>query len=651
MTGTYLNPLHTLTTQSSSTEAFEHTHLDIDSSEAAVRPGIDKMALVESHWIKFLRQYGPIPRNDNMYDEAIQRVLKRGKIQPIVLESKYRDELISNFKSSTPCSVILTGTAGDGKTYYCRQIWQALGGTNEAWDKGDKIQYLNLGPRRLVIIKDLSELSSSEKNILVRMADAIMQSSHDEIYLVAANDGQLIEAWKSIEDTNNVCSARQLIEDLLVEDRREKEGISLQMYNLSRLKASENLEQVLNAVITHPGWSECNHCFYREGSTTHKKCPIWENKLRIEESVLKQRIIELVKLCELNDTHLPMRQLLLLAANALLGHPDAKDRLMDCKQVPKLLEADTSYSASVYRNIFGENLPEHRRETTDIFATLNRFGIGKETSNRIDNTLIFGEDDEEMQSQYEALVLNDSYYGSDQKFRAEQRSYLEGTSSDDGEKFLSMLSSQRQRLFFTVPEELVEEVKLWELSVFQNAGEYLKSVYGALQRSEKVPKQILSRLIRGINRIFTGLLTRDSDQLFLATSGSDSQARVSRILEGCISVKNQGERIAIELDSDSKVNLVVSFSTSSEVPPVKLRLNLVRYEFLCRVGEGALPSSFSRECYEDMLAFKTRLLRQLELRHKHESAEEDIDEDYMALKLIELDSDGKVDVHSLEVRL
>jgi hypothetical protein len=39
-----------------------------------------------------------------------------------------------------------------------------------------------------------------------------------------------------------------------------------------------------------------------------------------------------------------------------------------------------------------------------------------------------------------------------------------------------------------------------------------------------------------------------------------------------------------------------------------LKLNLTRYEFLQRVSQGALPGNFSRECYEDILAFKSALL-------------------------------------------
>jgi hypothetical protein len=45
---------------------------------------------------------------------------------------------------------------------------------------------------------------------------------------------------------------------------------------------------------------------------------------------------------------------------------------------------------------------------------------------------------------------------------------------------------------------------------------------------------------------------------------------------------------------------------------VRFDLTPIRFEFLCRVAEGALPGSFSNECYEDLLAYKVRLLRKAE---------------------------------------
>ena len=53
-----------------------------------------------------------------------------------------------------------------------------------------------------------------------------------------------------------------------------------------------------------------------------------------------------------------------------------------------------------------------------------------------------------------------------------------------------------------------------------------------------------------------------------------------------------------------------------------LRLNLTRYEFLMRVGDGALPGNFSRECYEDILAFKSALLSAVNQAHA-ESRDDD----------------------------
>jgi hypothetical protein len=80
-------------------------------------------------------------------------------------------------------------------------------------------------------------------------------------------------------------------------------------------------------------------------------------------------------------------------------------------------------------------------------------------------------------------------------------------------------------------------------------------------------------------------------------------------------------------------------------------LNLTRYEYLNRVAEGALPSNFSQECYEDMLAFKTRLLGQLNIRRqKEEEADESVDSE-MIIRLLELNADGMANERTLEIQL
>src|SRR6516225_3798108 len=81
-------------------------------------------------WVRFLRQYGPIPRNDNMYDEHIRKSARRAGVSPISFVHPIENELLSLFGegATRPLSVVLTGTAGDGKSNLCGKMWKSLGG-------------------------------------------------------------------------------------------------------------------------------------------------------------------------------------------------------------------------------------------------------------------------------------------------------------------------------------------------------------------------------------------------------------------------------------------------------------------------------------------------------------------------------------------
>jgi hypothetical protein len=104
------------------------------------------------------------------------------------------------------------------------------------------------------------------------------------------------------------------------------------------------------------------------------------------------------------------------------------------------------------------------------------------------------------------------------------------------------------------------------------------------------------------------MLINSDRELYLATSGNYSQAKVSRILVERVSVDpSKGEKVVLRYDpADGRVLLTVFFAPTLSVD---FALTLIRYEFLSRIAmEGALPASFSKECYEDLLAFKSRLI-------------------------------------------
>jgi len=611
------------------------------------------MTIVNSSWISFLRQYGPIPKNDAMYDESIQRMVKRKGIAPILIESQFMDELIDNFTSDAPKSVILTGTAGDGKTYYCREVWFKLGGSSSGWDDSSKIKHLSLGDVTLHVIKDLSELKDEDRAPFVNFCESVLDPYSKDVFLIAANDGQLVDALKQVNSTDVISLVKHSIENLLVSGDMENDDYWLRMYNLSRISAQWAFPKIVKSLLNHSGWNQCNECSFKDNDDGLQRCPIWENKKRLEsdynDNIIESRLIDLLTLCEVNGLHVPIRQLLLLVANMVLGHPKAKDGLMSCTEIPKILNSNSVAEGSIYRNIFGENLSVRRRESKDIFNILSRFGIGNESTNKIDNILIFGADDPDLNSLYESLVLSDPFYGADQRYKADQKAYLEGTTEDAGQTFLSQVRNQRQRLFFEIPEENEEELKLWQLTTFQYAGEFINSVYREVMEGGKVPSLITSRLVRGLNRVFTGLLTKTQDELVLATSGSNSQAKVSKFYEGSISVaRNRGESVTIRSNDRGSIILEVNLSRSVNIKPVHFELNLIRYEFLSRVADGALPGSFSKECYEDILAFKSRILTQLHQRRSEEQ-EDDGEKGSLTFQILKLTAEGTLGKKNVEV--
>lgn len=612
------------------------------------------------NWLKFLRQYGPIPKNDNMYDEKIQKSAARAKLQPIIFEHPRQSDVLAIFRGEAePTSVILTGTAGDGKTHLARQIWNAVRRNEDESGLDNPYQKTTLDRadgRKLTlhVIKDLSEIAPqtgmewepAREELLQLFCRSLFDASVADLFLIAANDGQLIETWRKLEPNEHVLKARQMLETLLVEDRQEMPDARLKFFNLSRSSSAEMFDKAIQAFLSHEGWKACLESDSGEYETFGPNCPIRRNYELLQSPLLQKRLRSLFELCDYNDLHIALRDILLLLSNAVLGHPKAKDRLMTPKEVPAIIRNKTTARASIYNNIFGGNLPESRQESLDLFDYLNRFRIGHETTNKIDEILIFGGADDRLRPYFDDLLRADRFYGADDSYYAAQREYIEGSDEDElrNKAFLEMLVSQRRGLFFKIPDAQIKELELWELTVFKYAGEYLDRIIAVLAKGAKVERPILFRIVKGLNRIFVGMLVNSERELYLATSLSYSNAKVSRMLEEYVNVAPRlGERIEIITGDNGIPTLNVELSQSIHCP---LQLNLTRYEFLSRVAEGALPSSFSKECYEDMLAFKTLILAKLAER-RHQQGSDELTS--LNFKLLELDDYGNPSVKAVEV--
>lgn len=599
-------------------------------------------------WVRFLRSYGPTPNNLNLFDEYVTGALGRAKVKPITLTSPKLEEMKRRLSSGEPGSVLIAGTAGDGKTYHCRSLWSALGGSAKEWSDISPVKQLPLADgRRAVFVKDLSELSDAQSDEALSLLErSVLGGEASEFLVVAANHGQILERLRDLgQRQGRPHPLRKPIQDafLLAGDPPPH----LALYDLSRTAHRKLLEDVISAVAGHPEWDSCLQCRQRSDG---RVCPIFENRQRLlgvgDGGRFARRLGDLVEVAKLNGWHLPVRDLLALAANLILGHREAREGLMACSDIARIQDSGTTERGSLYDNVFGANLPRRRALDRPVFKAMASFGIGEETSNGADGLLVYGADDSELSDAFARLVGCDPIYGATPSYLAAQRRYLEGEESarlDNGAaEFLTRLAGQRRRFFFTLPDNEID-YPYWGMTAFEFAGDYL-ALADAMSSGKQVSETIRAKIVRGLNRVMTGLLIENADRIFVASSGGYTQSRINVLCDTeAPARRTAGVGMSVRRDPQTERPCLDVALAPGPGGSVTFNLSPVRFEFLCRVAEGALPGSFSNECLEDLLAFKAKLLRKAELLRSqslYEGDEPGSEAGALTLNFIDLEQSG-----------
>jgi len=561
--------------------------------------------------VDFLRAYGPSSASDNMYDEHVVEAARRRHVEPISETPPRLKQIVTNCDSVFPETIILTGTAGDGKTYHCRKAYLELGGLSHEFAASGKIVEIKLPKSGMMlrIIKDLSELTEAEKEKeLDHVARVLRGEDNDKVYLIAANDGQLLKFWRDfaykhpsyreVEET-----LRAMLKDELEADPREQ--LPLRLINLSRQPHHELFNNLLDRVVEHKGWDAC------EGCEVCATCPIQINRRLLassEDASLRGRLTNLIRLSAANDSHFPIRQLLLLIVNILLGDDDPNDPLLTCKKAAARAKNEDYRLTNPFQNVFGLNLRQNIRMQYHAFRTLDAYGIGCETNNTIDDHLIYrrpeetGRDDPVAHGCY-GLSL----------FESRRRAYLKGENdADTFNDFRKGIETQRRRMFFALPASDEKDLDPWRLTVFQFGGDYLSFMDKVVRDPESVAS-LKASLILGLNRTFTGTLCDDRDMLWVASPAANGHDRLGRVLE-CSPLPIGGGSYERNLfvDFDNKgLNGRPCLTIKSKSPPetmAAMDLRPLLFEYLMRVSTGSLPSSFSRQCYEEVRQFRLKFV-------------------------------------------
>ncbi len=554
--------------------------------------------------IEFLASYGPQPSSNNLYDEFVTETANRTKCSPIKITLQLEEYLTNILQSKSPKTVILTGTAGDGKTFTARQLAEKLSPKQSTWTNTEKVFELERSLKagnKLMIIKDLSELNERDKDEIFPSIRSSLNGEGSDIFIICVNDGQLLRFLRTRD-----AALHNEIRDMMHEDTETNLKNNFYLINMSHRSEGHLLTSVIDSVVDHPNWSGCVGC--SAYSDLQPSCPIRINLEILRKTgsgSMRDRLTELITIAAGDGRYLPIRQLILLTINILLGDRKKGSTLLTCRKARDRAQHSDYWATNPYANVFGDNLSRVNRSRYAAFTVLSEFHIGYETNNYFDCGLIWKEN----------TLPECAHYG-DRIFSAMRDSYCTNP-SDHALEFRNSMVNQRRRLFFSLEdtrddEEFDQRRNPWNLTIFAHGADYIRMVTNPTQDEKRLPEDVWRQLLKGLNRFMTREMTTTDDEVWITTpSGVYMGQEVPLLVD-----------VALTPSFARSGGLVVSFPEQTGlIKPHTLRIALnmkegwqenlalrpTLVECLLRMADGALPSSFPAEIRMEIERFQLRV--------------------------------------------
>lgn len=555
-------------------------------------------------YVEFLSSYGPSPSSSNLYDEFVVDAAKKTGCAPLKVEQPLVDQILDNLKGVTSKSVILTGTAGDGKTYTARQVLGRLTGRDEIWGNTEKQYHISDGGREYVFVKDLSELNEKDKDeFFPGLIDSLSNPESNRKYIVCVNDGHLLKLFREREEPiNGVQPLHEELREMLRLDQRLDHDQRFLLFNMSRLPHDEIVDQIFDQIVGDPAWEGCYGCSI--DSEANDLCPIRINLDLLkstDQSSFREKLKYLIRMASANGRHLSIRQIILLTVNILLGDSKPQSQLLTCTKARSRAKNNDYVYTNPFNNAFGDNLPNGMKRQYQAFSVLEEFGIGKETNNFFDDAILNKHSD----------IPKHPVYG-DRIFESLRQRY-QREPKNSGSEVIDGLISQRRRVFFSSQRVGTNPQfnSVWNLSVYRYGKEYVEFIDALEAEDFGTPeRRVTDLLILGLNRIMTGSMTNTYDSLWLCKPSGVYQGREMPFLIQNIARKrlNMGAVLSFQkpknrgLPPSMQISLMQISNNPIQVCELNISPNI--FEFLIRVANGMLPMSFSNHCFQEVKKFQ-----------------------------------------------
>ncbi len=537
-------------------------------------------------FLSFLQSYGPWNNSVTKFDEYANDCRKKYGFDALEIKiptlNAYQNEIVDLIENKRSQLVLISGNAGDGKTYFLRHVMIALG----LLKQGEPLQSLikacrapyddavdnpRVGQREvngvyLTFVKDLSDTfasnyqdSDSTKKLANGLFDQVKEilehaSSQEtdskrqpHVMIIAGNKGKLVEFFECLVDDYDNSAVRDVIKRLKkyliseVDYRKPQAEPGVSVFDMASCIDRGAVAELFKQVVWHEGWNRCTQCD-RCG-----ECPVVMNLLslrgseqlssdadaEIYQTLAQQRFEEIFTLIQDSGAHMTMRSLILVLINAILGRDQGglgsgfwtcrkvviALNNIDCNEKCQDKSKEKSRLSEPFNNLLGLNL------FNDPFTESN-IPVFRQLA-----LLKVGEfSTKSLDDQITKIPLPD---------------FAQWCENKDKDAVVSQLKSLRRRAFFTcdfvqtssaaavspVPYDKAdaESVKVpvlkgspFSLTAFKFGAQYMQI------RDSKCADDtaaIASRLLVGLNRAFTHLMVSDSqNRLYVSTNNKFAPA-------------------------------------------------------------------------------------------------------------------------------
>lgn len=570
----------------------------LDAIFVICEQGAAHMSIIRNTFVDYLNKYTTAsPDHEAAFDEFIAEAPPpAGGL--LRIQTKVEQFLQVRFATDKPPSIILTGNAGDGKTFLCRQIIQTL--TQKPIPDWEELAHTPLERNgiRFYFIKDLSELNEEEgKAILKRLEDSLNPTSPNR-YLIAANEGRLRDLLNRIEAPK----LREAIEQQL-QYGADSGSLSLVIIDLTKVTTSVFVPETLRWMTSNIHWQSCINCPIIE------RCPIQHNARILRNDLVVKRVKLLYELLDHLDIHVTLRDMLIHLSFTLTGSQSCPElQQLDARQ------ADLSYLA-YYENILGgrENSPFRRKSS--VVQHLARLQLGEHSIFEIDNFIINSteqDDQENIHAQLFVPAVDLNF----KRFEQDRRAYIEGGAEQGAREetlaFLAWLPHCRRKLFFEWQNERCTNLSI----TFR----YLNT-YRQLLTDTHYPKDVIrKRLVLGLNRAFSRLYLTSDEVLYITSQYLHSAEQPRPLVR--LEIPVNGIDFWVDPREDLSLDrcwrdlyLLISpppelnlYRMGDAPKPQRWRLNLLVFEYLLRLADGGTFDVLAEECELSIRDLKDRLL-------------------------------------------